>query len=176
MSQSWVLRYPSSPLRGMPWSASENAVGLKTVYRGIARPGRLMKTRASEGWHSDITFEKIPSDYAVRGFLLNSNAIISPKYTDPQVTHTPSRYVSSSIFCYSSTIHVFLSWGWYLGRSTGWSQEALYWQFLRQWASGYEAYDRLSPAYQKFLEGLTATHDGGIFNVVSVLHYESVIV
>jgi len=32
---------------------------------------------------------------------------------------------------------------------------------------GYEAYDRLSPAYRKFLEGLTATHDGGIFNVVS---------
>ena len=73
-------------------------VGLKTTYRGIARPERLTKTRASEGWHSDITFEKVPSDYAVRGFLLNSNAIISPKYTDPQVTHTPSRYVPSSIF------------------------------------------------------------------------------
>lgn len=28
------------------------------------------------------------------------------------------------------------------------------------WASAYEAYDRLSPAYQKFLEGLTALHKG----------------
>lgn len=26
------------------------------------------------------------------------------------------------------------------------------------WASGYELYDRLSPAYQKFFEGLTATY------------------
>ncbi len=26
------------------------------------------------------------------------------------------------------------------------------------WASGYEAYDRLSPEFQKFAEGLTATH------------------
>ncbi|KAF7345906.1 Family taurine [Mycena venus] len=26
------------------------------------------------------------------------------------------------------------------------------------WASGYEAYDKLSPAYQKFIEGLTAVH------------------
>ena len=28
------------------------------------------------------------------------------------------------------------------------------------WASAYEAYDRLSPAYKRFLEGLTATHTG----------------
>jgi alpha-ketoglutarate-dependent taurine dioxygenase len=26
------------------------------------------------------------------------------------------------------------------------------------WASGYEAYDRLSPTFQKLAEGLTATH------------------
>ncbi len=31
------------------------------------------------------------------------------------------------------------------------------------WASGYEVYDRLSPAMQKFLEGLTATHDATFF-------------
>ncbi|OZJ06955.1 hypothetical protein BZG36_00047 [Bifiguratus adelaidae] len=28
------------------------------------------------------------------------------------------------------------------------------------WASGYAAYDKLSPAFRKFLEGLTATHSG----------------
>lgn len=31
------------------------------------------------------------------------------------------------------------------------------------WASAYTAFDRLSPAYQKFLEGLTATHAGDNF-------------
>ena len=31
------------------------------------------------------------------------------------------------------------------------------------WASGYEIYDRLSPAMQQFLEGLTATHDAKFF-------------
>lgn len=31
------------------------------------------------------------------------------------------------------------------------------------WASGYEIYDRLSPAMQKFLEDLTATHDANFF-------------
>lgn len=31
------------------------------------------------------------------------------------------------------------------------------------WASAYEAYDRLSPAYKTFLEGLTATHIGQNF-------------
>jgi len=98
MSQSWVVKSPSFPLRGMPWSVSGNDVGLRTTCRGIARPGRLTKTRASEGWHSGITFEKVPSDHAVRGLLIDLNTIISPKYTDPQVTHTPSRYVSSLIF------------------------------------------------------------------------------
>ncbi|KAF8220313.1 taurine catabolism dioxygenase [Tricholoma matsutake] len=73
---------------------------------GIARPqGRLKATRASNGWHSDITFEPVPSDYA-----------ILKMHTLPIV-----------------------------GGDT-------------LWASGYEAYDRLSPAYQKFLEGLTAVH------------------
>lgn len=30
------------------------------------------------------------------------------------------------------------------------------------WASGYTAYDRLSPAWQKFLEGLEAVHSGDV--------------
>lgn len=32
------------------------------------------------------------------------------------------------------------------------------------WASAYEAYDRLTPALAKFLEGLTALHDGNGFH------------
>jgi len=35
------------------------------------------------------------------------------------------------------------------------------------WASGYEAYDRLSPVWKKFAEGLTATHYQPNFNKVS---------
>lgn len=31
------------------------------------------------------------------------------------------------------------------------------------WASGYEAYDRLSAPLKTFLEGLTALHDGEFF-------------
>ncbi|KAL7422105.1 hypothetical protein Q5752_002748 [Cryptotrichosporon argae] len=64
-------------------------------------------------WHSDVTFEPVPSDYAtlqIRTF---------PKVGGDTV-----------------------------------------------WASAYEAYDRLSPAYQRFLEGLTATHIGSQFHDV----------
>ncbi|KAJ6632441.1 hypothetical protein B0H10DRAFT_1977340 [Mycena sp. CBHHK59/15] len=77
---------------------------------GIARTGYDRSARASNGWHTDITFEPIPSDYA-----------ILKMHTLPPV-----------------------------GGDT-------------LWASGYEAYDKLSPAYQKFLEGLTALHDGSEF-------------
>jgi alpha-ketoglutarate-dependent taurine dioxygenase len=77
---------------------------------GISRAGFKKGTRASNGWHSDITFENIPSDYTMLKM-----------HTVPEV-----------------------------GGDT-------------LWASGYEAYDRLSPAMKTFLEGLTAVHDGGFF-------------
>ncbi|KAI9327414.1 putative TfdA family taurine dioxygenase [Zopfochytrium polystomum] len=35
------------------------------------------------------------------------------------------------------------------------------------WSSAYELYDRLTPAFRKFLEGLTATHDGNRFKEVA---------
>ena len=69
---------------------------------------------ASTGWHADITFERVPSDYAI----LKLKKI--PK----------------------------------VGGDT-------------LWASGYEVYDRLTPAYKKFLEGLTATHSGERFQAVA---------
>jgi len=78
---------------------------------GISRPEINTTTKlASNGWHSDISFEPIPSNYA-----------ILKMHTIPDV-----------------------------GGDT-------------LWASGYEAYDRLSPAYQKFLEGLTAVHNADVF-------------
>ncbi|KAF2229318.1 taurine catabolism dioxygenase [Viridothelium virens] len=68
------------------------------------------KQSNKEGWHSDITFEPVPSDYAIL-----------------RLTELPKT-----------------------GGDT-------------LWASGYEVFDRISPAYQKFLEGLTATYAQPIF-------------
>lgn len=65
---------------------------------------------ASVGWHADITFEPVPSDYAMLKI------------------HTLPPTGGDTL-----------------------------------WASGYEIYDRLSPAMQSFLEGLTATHDAKFF-------------
>ncbi|KAI1788528.1 hypothetical protein LXA43DRAFT_636798 [Ganoderma leucocontextum] len=78
---------------------------------GISRANFVEGRRASAGWHADITFEKVPSDYA-----------ILKVHTLPKV-----------------------------GGDT-------------LWASGYEAYDRLSPAFKRFLEGLTAVHNADFFN------------
>jgi alpha-ketoglutarate-dependent taurine dioxygenase len=69
------------------------------------------KQSAKGGWHSDITFEPVPSDYAIL-----------------RLTKLPKT-----------------------GGDT-------------LWASGYEVYDRISPAYQKFLDGLTATFAQPVFN------------
>ncbi|KAH6686777.1 hypothetical protein F5X68DRAFT_134700 [Plectosphaerella plurivora] len=64
------------------------------------------KKLASQGWHADITFEHIPSDYAIL-----------------KIVQPPSDAGGDTL-----------------------------------WASGYELYDRLSPAIQKLADGLTATH------------------
>jgi alpha-ketoglutarate-dependent taurine dioxygenase len=65
---------------------------------------------ASVGWHADITFEPVPSDYAMLKI------------------HTLPPTGGDTL-----------------------------------WASGYEIFDRLSPAMQNFLESLTATHDAKFF-------------
>ncbi|KAF4634429.1 hypothetical protein G7Y89_g3674 [Cudoniella acicularis] len=70
-----------------------------------------------KGWHSDITFEPVPSDYAIL-----------------KLTDLPT-----------------------LGGDT-------------LWASGYEVYDRFSPAYQKFLDGLTATYAQPLFTQAAKDH------
>ncbi|KAA1473286.1 taurine catabolism dioxygenase [Dentipellis sp. KUC8613] len=77
---------------------------------GIAKVDYKSTARASSGWHADITFEKVPSDYA-----------ILKMHTLPPV-----------------------------GGDT-------------LWASGYEAYDKLSPTFKTWLEGLHAVHDGSFF-------------
>lgn len=65
---------------------------------------------SSQGWHSDITFEPVPSDYA-----------ILKVHTSPDV-----------------------------GGDT-------------LWASAYEAYSRLSPAFRSFLEDKKAVHEAKFF-------------
>ncbi|KAJ7443692.1 hypothetical protein FB451DRAFT_1056701 [Mycena latifolia] len=71
---------------------------------------------ASREWHSDITFEPVPSDFAILKI-----------HTLPEV-----------------------------GGDT-------------VWASAYEAYDRLSPAFAKHLEGLTALHDASVFRTTEAV-------
>jgi alpha-ketoglutarate-dependent taurine dioxygenase len=73
--------------------------------------------RASSGWHSDITFEPVPSDYA-----------------GLRITTLPET-----------------------GGDT-------------LWASAYSAYDALSPAFARFLETLTATHDAPSFRESAARH------
>ncbi|KAJ3056889.1 hypothetical protein HK097_003049 [Rhizophlyctis rosea] len=69
---------------------------------------------ASTGWHSDITFEKVPADFSIL-----------------QIKELPPT-----------------------GGDT-------------LWASGYEAYDRISPAYRDLLEKLTGTYAQPGFNEVA---------
>ncbi|TVY34317.1 putative alpha-ketoglutarate-dependent sulfonate dioxygenase [Lachnellula subtilissima] len=76
------------------------------------------KKLASEGWHADITFERVPSDYAIL-----------------KITKTPEDVGGDTL-----------------------------------WASGYEAFDRLSPVWQRFAEGLTATHYQPNFNKMAAEH------
>ncbi|EXJ89612.1 hypothetical protein A1O3_02679 [Capronia epimyces CBS 606.96] len=64
-----------------------------------------LKPLASTLWHADITFEHVPSDYAIL------KMVVLPESGGDTI-----------------------------------------------WASGYEAYDRLSPAWKRFAESLTATH------------------
>ncbi|KAK3370407.1 hypothetical protein B0H63DRAFT_552368 [Podospora didyma] len=70
------------------------------------RFARGVKKNPAAGWHADITFEHIPSDYAVL-----------------KIVQPPADAGGDTL-----------------------------------WASGYEVYDRLSPAVQKLAESLTATH------------------
>ncbi|RDW62404.1 hypothetical protein BP6252_11837 [Coleophoma cylindrospora] len=82
--------------------------------------GRFFSSKrlASEGWHADITFERIPSDYAIL-----------------KIVETPEDVGGDTL-----------------------------------WASGYEAFDRLSPTWQRFAESLTATHHQPNFNKVAAEH------
>ncbi|QKX60379.1 uncharacterized protein TRUGW13939_07524 [Talaromyces rugulosus] len=77
------------------------------------------KHLASTGWHADITFERVPSDYAIL-----------------KITHTPEDQTGGDTL----------------------------------WASGYEVYDRLSPAIQKLADGLTAVHYQPVFNNIAKEH------
>lgn len=86
--------------------------------QGVLKQKHLLSrisSRASRGWHTDITFEKVPSDYAIL-------KILSPP--------------------------------------TGGGGDTL-------WASGYHAYDKLTPTYRAFLETLTAHHSGEHFKAVA---------
>ncbi|KAK5686405.1 hypothetical protein LTS10_002523 [Elasticomyces elasticus] len=85
---------------------------VKTLYKDRGFNGT--KQSSKEGWHSDITFEPVPSDYAIL-----------------RLTELPET-----------------------GGDT-------------LWASGYDVFDRISPAYQKFLETLTVTCAQPVFGAAA---------
>ncbi|KAG6908137.1 hypothetical protein DXG01_005965 [Tephrocybe rancida] len=108
-------------------------VSVISSKNGITRTQtQLTSTRSSRGWHSDITFERVPSDYAV------GLSLLTLCYSTDQCTNKILK------------MHTLPD----IGGDTLWARNTL---------SGYEAYDRLSPAYAKFLEGLTAKHHGDGF-------------
>ncbi|KIY68363.1 taurine catabolism dioxygenase [Cylindrobasidium torrendii FP15055 ss-10] len=113
---SWDGHPETSDLHIHPISEDVPEVGGKDVSiisnkEGVPFAQKYRSGRASSGWHSDITFEPVPSDYAI----LKLHSL-------PDV-----------------------------GGDT-------------LWASAYEAYDRLSPRFAAFLEGLTAVHNADFFN------------
>jgi len=91
-------------------SSIKQKKGAVKVIDPLTEPSKF----ASNGWHADITFEPVPSDYAMLKI------------------HTLPPTGGDTL-----------------------------------WASGYEIYDRLSPATQKYLEGLTAIHDASFFNGIA---------
>lgn len=110
--------------------------------------------------HADITFEKIPSDYAVSSPILHH----SPNSCPIDLSH--SHYPESSCSKCTPSLQVSAS-----SASTTCSRldgsSAPAYQLAggdTLWASGYEAYDRLSAPLKTFLEGLTALHDGEFFS------------
>ncbi|KAM0752382.1 taurine catabolism dioxygenase [Meredithblackwellia eburnea MCA 4105] len=114
-------RPAASGLHVHPLTEPTSELGDEVSIISSARRGEYVKAvkesrLASSGWHTDITFEPAPSDFAIL------------------------------------KIHT-------LPESGG---DTL-------WASAYEAYDRLSPAYQRFLEGLTAVHEAKKFLKVAEL-------
>jgi len=91
-------------------SSVKQKKGAAPVVDKLTEPSKF----ASNGWHADITFEPVPSDYAILKI------------------HTLPPTGGDTL-----------------------------------WASGYEIYDRLSPATAAYLEGLTAIHDANFFNGIA---------
>ncbi|KAH9210308.1 putative TfdA family taurine dioxygenase [Leptodontidium sp. 2 PMI_412] len=91
-------------------SSVKQKKGAQPTIDPLTEPSKF----SSNGWHADITFEPVPSDYAILKI------------------HTLPPTGGDTL-----------------------------------WASGYEIYNRLSPATAKYLEGLTAIHDGNFFNGIA---------
>ncbi|KAK5163745.1 uncharacterized protein LTR77_010418 [Saxophila tyrrhenica] len=105
--------HPFSNFNGTP-EDKDNQISVisNNGFKGPYKPSAALEIKQTQkdGWHSDITFEKVPSDYCIL-----------------RLTEVPET-----------------------GGDT-------------MWASGYEVYDRISPAYQQFLEKLTATYAQPVF-------------
>ncbi|TVY15199.1 Alpha-ketoglutarate-dependent taurine dioxygenase [Lachnellula arida] len=93
----------TEPVKDKEISVIDSTRG-RIIFKGV-QDRETVKASNTDQWHSDITFEPVPSDYAVL-----------------RLTKLP-RTGGDTMF-----------------------------------ASGYDVYDRISPPFQKLLEGLTATY------------------
>ncbi|KAF4122339.1 Taurine catabolism dioxygenase TauD, TfdA family [Geosmithia morbida] len=106
----------------------------KRLYHNTSDDGVVKRRPDTELWHSDIAFEPVPADYTSLRVVefppTGGGEFNLPTYSLPKDSVYPKQgaIVELTMGC-ADTL----------------------------WASGYELYDRLSPAYQKFLESLTAT-------------------
>lgn len=114
---NWVIKFPSlyaTDLTQQQYLPCELTLHQSSEKQkkggGLTHQLSDVSRLASAGWHTDISFEAVPSDYAMLKI------------------HTLPPTGGDTL-----------------------------------WASGYEVYNRLSPAMQTFLEGLTATHDARFF-------------
>jgi alpha-ketoglutarate-dependent taurine dioxygenase len=124
-----------------------SSVGRKVLYTGEFGE---KKQNTKENWHSDISFEPIPSDYATLRLTELPGTGGGKNYSLCKISWTENYF----LFLFASHLEFYdLTW-WHEHPDT-------------LWASGYELYDRLSTPYQKFLDGLTATYAQPKFGVAA---------
>lgn len=118
---------------------SENGLPLGKISSTPDRDGRQIsfaeKGLTSAGWHSDVCEWSQSSSLVSHSNLQGKLPSVQPLSPAPRCT--PSSRCTPSPASGGDTL----------------------------WSSNYAAYDRLTPAYQRFLEGLTALHDAERFRV-----------
>ncbi|KAG8526150.1 uncharacterized protein KY384_000143 [Bacidia gigantensis] len=113
-----------------------SSLAAKSTYPGSALDPRTRKQSLKDQWHSDITFEQAPSDFSALRLTELPKTGGGNVHILPSLPPCPATKPKTPLTIPPDTL----------------------------WASGYELFDRISPPYQKFLEGLTATYAQPLFH------------